>query len=180
VWLEQVKHLGLKADALSSPAEIHTAFNLNLKSDHTSEIIPDTTSSPHPTTSIASAETRDHLGPATNLSGYINHQAGWAEAERACQVMVDVIISMGAQILPGKEVKRFMLEDAEQASYDTHGEGFGKADQPKPRITGVVLSDETQMSADLVVVATGAWTPQLFAGLGLDSSAAAPDVIATG
>jgi len=87
---------------------------------------------------------------------------------------------MGAQILPGKEVKRFILEDPEQASYNTHGEGFGKVDQPKPRMTGVVLSDETQMSADLVVVATGAWTPQLFAGLGLDSSATAPDVIATG
>ena len=87
---------------------------------------------------------------------------------------------MGAEILPGKEVKRFVLEDSEQAAYDIHGESFGTGHEPKRRIAGVVLTDGTQMYADLVVVATGAWTPQLFAGVGFDSSTAPPDIIATG
>jgi glycine/D-amino acid oxidase-like deaminating enzyme len=169
-----VKQLGLKADALSSPAEIHTAFNLNLTPDSTSNSTPDTT------TSTSSAETGNRLGPATNLSGYINHQAGWAEAERACRVMVDIIKSVGAEILPGRQVKRFILQDPEPGAYDVHGESFGTVDQPKPRITGVSLSDGTQINGDLVVVATGAWTPQLFAGLGFDSAVTPPDVIATG
>lgn len=96
--------------------------------------------------------------------------------------MVDVIQSMGAKILPGSEVKQFIIDDPKHVSEAVHGKerSDNNVEETRSEITGVVLQDGTQLNADLVVVATGAWTSQLFAGVGDGYNPAPPDVIATG
>jgi hypothetical protein len=96
--------------------------------------------------------------------------------------MLEVVESMGVTVLPGRKVDRFTFEHSGRPSLNKRDEECDGSTKGKPRITGVILTDGAQMHSDLVVVATGAWTPQLFAGIQGDSStmSSPPDVIATG
>jgi len=77
---------------------------------------------------------------ATNV--YINREGGWAAASEAMEVLAENVRELGGSIINDAKVKTL------------HKDGSDKVD-------GVVLLSGKIMLADLVVVATGSWTPSL-------------------
>lgn len=88
--------------------------------------------------------------------GYCNTTGGWCEASRACQLVFEDIVRMGAVIQGGKEMVGLVFEHSDE-------QGPCMASEETQPVKGVSFSDGTQLFADLVVIATGAWTPGLFA-----------------
>jgi sarcosine oxidase / L-pipecolate oxidase len=77
--------------------------------------------------------------------GYVNWGSGWADAAAGVRFAKEQL-ERDAKVV-------FCTGDVQRVLYDSSG--------PKPRATGVALADGTTISADLVVLATGAWTPKL-------------------
>jgi glycine/D-amino acid oxidase-like deaminating enzyme len=94
---------------------------------------------------------KSHLADFPRRSGYVNPTSGWGEATRACEVVLEDIKRMGCKLVPGKEVTGMTFIEHES----TRG--------GKRTVNGVKFSDGSEMKADLVVIAAGAWTPALFA-----------------
>ncbi|KAJ5683331.1 hypothetical protein N7462_006496 [Penicillium macrosclerotiorum] len=77
--------------------------------------------------------------------GYVNWGSGWSDAAASVQF---------AKALLDRETKvAVRTGTVERVLYDTAG--------TKPRATGVALADGSVLTADLVILAAGAWTPQL-------------------
>ncbi|KZP01407.1 DAO-domain-containing protein [Calocera viscosa TUFC12733] len=74
---------------------------------------------------------------------FVNRDGGWVEATRAMHLLRARVESLGGRVLGGKEVAAL--------SYD--GEG---------QVDGAVLAGGEVLRGDLVLLATGAWTPSLF------------------
>ncbi|RWQ99316.1 fructosyl amino acid oxidasesarcosine oxidase [Paecilomyces variotii] len=88
--------------------------------------------------------------------GYVNWGSGWSDAEAGVRFTRELLEKGGKVVFKTGEVERVIFtEDKEQAN----GNGNGKKSQL--RATGVRLSDNTTITADLIVLATGAWTPKL-------------------
>ncbi|EJU03835.1 FAD dependent oxidoreductase [Dacryopinax primogenitus] len=81
-------------------------------------------------------------------SAYLNRDGGWVEAERTMGVLRAQVEGLGALLLGGRTVTGLTKDD-------------------RGEMDAVLLSSGEDMHADLVVVATGAWTPSLFPHLGL-------------
>lgn len=84
---------------------------------------------------------RDAVGTGhvnSGVWGYQNLNSGWADADRSMQWLLRKV----------KETGRVKFVSGTAASLNRDGK----------KITGVKLSDGRQLSADLVVLATGAWT----------------------
>ncbi|KAG7527689.1 hypothetical protein FFLO_06676 [Filobasidium floriforme] len=94
---------------------------------------------------------KSHLADFPRRRGYVNPTSGWGEATRACEVVLEDIKRMGCKLVPGKEVTGMTFIEHES----TRG--------GKRTVNGVKFSDGSEMKADLVVIAAGAWTPALFA-----------------
>ncbi|KAI2721632.1 hypothetical protein DTO027I6_1189 [Penicillium roqueforti] len=77
--------------------------------------------------------------------GYVNWGSGWSDAAASVRYAKTVLDAEGKVI--------FRTGDVERVLYDTTG--------AKPKATGVVLADGSTLEADLVVLATGAWTSKL-------------------
>lgn len=90
--------------------------------------------------------------------GYMNTIGGWAEAGRSIEVGLRRVTQLGGRVWGGAEV----------ASLKKSGRD----------VTGVVLKDGTEIPADLVVVAAGAWSPALLQSPAIN--ARIPPVVATG
>lgn len=97
-------------------------------------------------------------GAFPQRTGYFNKQGGWAEAARAIEVGHKRILAAGGVIRGGCEAVSFQKT--------------GK------KVTGVVLKSGEVVTADLVLVAAGAWTPSLLASPSI--SCFLPPVVATG
>lgn len=82
------------------------------------------------------------------LTGYLNRDCGWADAGQGVEILLSRVKELGVVVQPGKFV----------AGINQAG---GKA-------TGVTCTDGTIYEADLVVIATGSWTPSAFPGLDLE------------
>jgi glycine/D-amino acid oxidase-like deaminating enzyme len=104
------------------------------------------------------------LADFAQTSGYLNPQAGWGEATRSCQLLIDHLRSQGVTFIPGKEVCGMTFDPC-------------LSSRGGRKVTGVRFADGEEMAADLVVVAAGAWTPGLFAQKGMGGL---PGVIAAG
>jgi len=102
----------------------------------------------------AGLQTGDFVG----RHGYSNKIGGWGEAQRAIELGLARVAAKGGVIRGGAEV--VSLQKA------------GK------KVTGVVLKSGEVVSADLVLVAAGAWTPTLLASPAIN--ARMPPVVATG
>lgn len=81
------------------------------------------------------------------VSGYLNRDGGWAFATQGIALLMRRVASHGAQILSGKAVTSLIQEGG--------------------RTTGVRCADGTHYDADLVVIASGSWTPSTFPALDL-------------
>jgi sarcosine oxidase/L-pipecolate oxidase len=75
--------------------------------------------------------------------GYLNRTSGWADAEASMRWLRQQV----------SQTKRVAFHTSEATSLLKSSDNA--------RVTGVRLSDGSTLSADLVVVATGAWTPKL-------------------
>ncbi|KAI0155325.1 FAD dependent oxidoreductase-domain-containing protein [Xylariaceae sp. FL1272] len=75
---------------------------------------------------------------------YLNTRAGWADAEASMQWLYERVL----------ETKRVKFINGTVAQLET------SSDKPQ-HISGVRLSDDRTFTADLVILATGAWTPTL-------------------
>lgn len=73
--------------------------------------------------------------------GYINKRSGWAHAEKSMTWLYNRVVETGRVKFVGATVERLVVD--------------GK------KVTGAKLKDGTTLSAELVVVAAGAWSPSL-------------------
>ncbi|KAI1310588.1 FAD dependent oxidoreductase-domain-containing protein [Xylaria venustula] len=79
--------------------------------------------------------------------GYLNTAAGWADAERSMRWLYDRVVA----------TKRVTFVNGTVEALETQ---TGDKEQQQ-RVSGARLSDGRRFSADLVIVAAGAWTPTL-------------------
>ncbi|KAI1842033.1 hypothetical protein JX266_011788 [Neoarthrinium moseri] len=73
--------------------------------------------------------------------GYLNKRSGWANAEKSMKFLYDRVVATGRVKFVAAAVERLEIQ--------------GK------RVTGARLQNGTSLSAELVMVAAGAWTPSL-------------------
>ncbi|EAS32530.3 fructosyl amino acid oxidasesarcosine oxidase [Coccidioides immitis RS] len=86
-------------------------------------------------------------GTGNNVAGgYVNWGSGWGDAEASVRFAKQLLDETGRVEFKTGNVKR-LLSIPDQGS--------------KRKVTGVELSDCTTISADLVILAAGAWTGQL-------------------
>lgn len=78
--------------------------------------------------------------------GYVNWGSGWSDAGASVAFAKKMLDQQGKVVFRHGNVQR-VLFDSKSGS--------------KPRATGVELDDGSSVLADLVVLATGAWTPRL-------------------
>jgi sarcosine oxidase/L-pipecolate oxidase len=79
--------------------------------------------------------------------GYLNRDGGWADAGQGVRILLSEVKKLGVKVLSEKPVSNIQWDD-------------GKA-------TGVSCADGTTYDADVVVLATGSWTPSAFRDLDL-------------
>ncbi|GAP92461.1 putative FAD dependent oxidoreductase [Rosellinia necatrix] len=80
--------------------------------------------------------------------GYLNTAAGWADADGSMRWLYDRVTETG----------RVAFVNGTVETLETDGDG---GDDGDPRVTGARLASGDSLSADLVIVAAGAWTPSL-------------------
>ncbi|KAI8950322.1 DAO-domain-containing protein [Xylaria longipes] len=80
--------------------------------------------------------------------GYLNIAAGWADAEKSMQWLYDRVVKTGRVTFVNGVVEAFEIQTGEPPAKEQ-------------RVTGARLSDGRSFSAELVIVAAGAWTPSL-------------------
>jgi sarcosine oxidase/L-pipecolate oxidase len=85
-------------------------------------------------------------------NGYVNWGAGWADAEAVMRYAIDRLLrdSNGrVHLRSSSKVRRLLYEPMPS---DSSG---------RSRCTGAMLEDDSRVTADLVILAAGAWTPTL-------------------
>lgn len=87
-----------------------------------------------------------------NFNGYLNVDSGWANAQQAMELLLRHVAKLGCRLEPGKSVSGISSD--------------GK---------GVTFEDSSEEKADIVIIATGSWTPCTFPELGITER-----VVATG
>ncbi|EIW70496.1 hypothetical protein TREMEDRAFT_60999 [Tremella mesenterica DSM 1558] len=97
-------------------------------------------------------------GKFEGLEGYLNTSGGWAEATRAMKLGLERVRQLGGRVRSGAQVVGLIKDGI--------------------KVKGVILNDGEEVLCDLLVIATGAWTPGLFASTGISSRL--PPIIATG
>lgn len=94
---------------------------------------------------------RESLAPGSSGDfGYVNNQCGWVTAEACVKYVLQKVQRLGGdrvKLRTNTRVQRLLYEA------DRAGETV--------RCSGVELHDGSQVYADLVIVAAGAWTPSL-------------------
>ena len=120
--------LGARITSLTTPTAIRDAFHLP--------------------TSIRTS-------PFENVTGYLNHDGGWAVAADATSLMLQKVKAFEAQgaakVFSGKKVVELVKREVEG----------------KVVTRGVKCADGSEYEADLVVLATGAWSASAFPELKL-------------
>ncbi|KAL9612652.1 MAG: hypothetical protein Q9167_002779 [Letrouitia subvulpina] len=100
--------------------------------------------------------------------GYVNWGSGWADAEGAMKDVMRQVRELGSkskrlEFRRGK-AKRLLCEQKPSSSTVEDQSSVVGTDverKPKPRVVGALLEDGTRVTADLTILATGAWTASL-------------------
>lgn len=90
---------------------------------------------------------------STGDFGYVNWRSGWADAEGGMRILYQKVKETGRVNFVIGQVKHLMYSQSNQPSVD-----------------GAVLATGEQLTADLTIVATGAWTPSLIDLRGIASA----------
>lgn len=85
-----------------------------------------------------------------NAKGYVNWTSGWAHAEDGVKFMRKKVEALNRVEFKTAEVKRLKFKESV--------------------VEGVVLADGSSLTADLTILATGAWTPKLIDLRGIASA----------
>lgn len=80
-------------------------------------------------------------------TGYLNLEGGWAYASQSMLLLMIKVANIGAKIHPARAVTELVKENG--------------------RTKGVRCADGSEYEADLVVLASGSWTPSTFSSLPL-------------
>ncbi|KAK9239590.1 FAD dependent oxidoreductase [Lipomyces kononenkoae] len=83
-----------------------------------------------------------HDKPLDGLAGYLNHDAGWAYAEKAIEYLFHKCISLGA---------KFVQSKVDEIIYSADG----------TNVTGLQLDSGKILECDFAIIAAGAWTDAL-------------------
>ena len=109
---------------------------------------------PDPTKDMSLEEVREAWGGVlqeANMNdfetAYWNPEAGWAEADKAVEVMLKKSVQRGVQYCQGYAVALLLHDNCKRG------------------IRGVKLADGRVIEADKVLLATGAWTSKLMSGI---------------
>jgi sarcosine oxidase/L-pipecolate oxidase len=86
-----------------------------------------------------------NVASLSGMTGYLNRDGGWAHASQGVSLMMDKVIAMGGNIIPGKAVETLLR----------HNE----------TTSGVRCADGTEFRAQVVVLAIGSWTASSFPDL---------------
>ncbi|KAJ5918945.1 hypothetical protein N7454_010089 [Penicillium verhagenii] len=86
--------------------------------------------------------------------GYVNWGSGWSDAGASVAFIKGVLDRETKVVFKHGEVKRVLFGPSASA-------GSASSTKQKQRATGVEMVDGEIVNADLVVLATGAWTPRL-------------------
>ncbi|RDW66159.1 FAD dependent oxidoreductase-1 [Coleophoma cylindrospora] len=87
-------------------------------------------------------------GGCTGTWGYVNKRSGWANAEEAMKWLRQKVEETGRVEFIHGEVARLLKSASSSA-------------QNKKKVTGIQLTNNTTITADLTILATGAWTSKL-------------------
>lgn len=79
------------------------------------------------------------------LSGYLNHDGGWANAAQGVSIMIASVIAQGGKVLTRKRATKLLRQNGQTS--------------------GVQCGDGTVFRADLVILAAGSWTASSFPDL---------------
>jgi len=85
-------------------------------------------------------------------TGYVNWGSGWADAEAVIRYVIECLLKESngrVQLRSGSKVRRLLFEPTLK---DSGG---------RSQCTGAMLEDGSRVTADLVILAAGAWTPTL-------------------
>jgi sarcosine oxidase/L-pipecolate oxidase len=85
-------------------------------------------------------------------TGYVNWGAGWADADAVMRYAIECLLrdSNGrVNLRSGSKVRRLLYAPMPSDNSD------------RSRCTGVMLEDDSHVTADFVILAAGAWTPTL-------------------
>ena len=88
------------------------------------------------------------IGSFEGAEGYLNRDGGWAAAAQGVEIILNKVRNEGVRVLAGKAVVE-LVKNAEGQT------------------VGVKCQDGTIFDADLIVVASGSWTPATFKTLDL-------------
>lgn len=97
-------------------------------------------------------------GHANGDSGYVNWSSGWADAEASVAYVLEQLQREGGgkvEIKSGCQTRKLLYQATEGG-----GEGIDEKGA-STKCIGAELDDGTQILADLVIVAAGAWSPTL-------------------
>ena len=84
---------------------------------------------------------------ASGTTGYLNAASGWADAEACMRWLRSQAEALDRVRFETGTVTRLLYTDS--------------SDSPNPRVAGAQLSDARTLTAELTVLAAGAWTPSL-------------------
>ncbi|KAI1329450.1 DAO-domain-containing protein [Xylariaceae sp. FL0255] len=84
--------------------------------------------------------------------GYLNEAAGWADAEASMKWYYESVKETGRVEFVNGTVEELVVEGKTDEKQD---------EKENQRVTGAKLTDGRTFSAELVIVAAGAWTPSL-------------------
>ncbi|OJJ51466.1 hypothetical protein ASPZODRAFT_390186 [Penicilliopsis zonata CBS 506.65] len=94
-------------------------------------------------------------GDDLNIAGgYINWASGWGDAEAGVRYVKRKLDEEGKVVFRTGEVERVLFEQSKNKKHNTGNDAPSRA-------YGVALTDGSILKADLVILATGAWTPKL-------------------
>ncbi len=85
------------------------------------------------------AENHPVWNPEPYVDGYLNTRAGWAQSGRVVERLAKALPGQGVDVHDGKALDYFIERDS--------------------AVAGVVTTDGDTYEADMVLLATGAWTP---------------------
>lgn len=86
--------------------------------------------------------------------GYVNWDSGWGDAEEGVRYAKKLLDETGRVDFRIGEVKRLLKQKKDSTTNNNN-------DHEKQKVTGVELSDSSTITADLVILAAGAWTGKL-------------------
>ncbi|GAB7350507.1 hypothetical protein MBLNU459_g1101t1 [Dothideomycetes sp. NU459] len=144
--MENVQRLGLKPGRRAQGGDVEALAS--------TEAIRGVFDTGVPAAAASVAAEDDGEGSRIGDFGYVNWRSGWADAEKGMKALYDRVVETKRVEFVHSTVRRLHFAP--------------------DRVTGVELAEGATLTADLVVLATGSWTPALLDLRGICSATGQP------